>query len=138
MNGSPTSNALYYGDCLEWMGRWSDNCVDLIYLDPPFNSKQDYHLLYSTGGNGDAPYRAFTDMWAWDAAARDRIDDHRNAVGRPAHNVIAGLHRILGPSGMLAYLTYLAERLEECRRLLKPSGSIYLHCDPTASHYLKP
>ena len=58
-------------------------------------------------------------------------------MGRRAHDAIMGLHRMLGPSGMLAYLTYMAERLEECRRLLKPTGSIYLHCDPTASHYLK-
>ena len=73
----------------------------------------------------------------WDDAAADRYAMFEAAVGRPAYAAIVGLHRILGPSGMLAYLTYMAERLEHCHRLLKPTGSLYLHCDPTASHYLK-
>ena len=133
----PANNALHYGDCLDWMQRWPDNCVDLIYLDPPFNSNADYNMLYASDGGGDAQFRAFADTWTWDNSASDRLDSYVNAIGRPAHNAIDGLHRLLGESGMLAYLTYMAERLGECWRLLKPSGSIYLHCDPTASHYLK-
>ena len=130
-------NTLYYGDCLGWMRRWDDGCVDLIYLDPPFNSKADYNVLYAANGAGDAQYRAFSDTWTWDADAADRLDRYGSAIGRRAHDAIMGLHRMLGPSGMLAYLTYMAERLEECHRILKPTGSIYLHCDPTASHGLK-
>ena len=130
-------NALYFGDCLDWMERWNDSSVDLIYLDPPFNSNVNYNILYSTEGGGQAQYRAFTDTWRWDSAAADRLEKYKGATGLPAHNAIVGLHHILGKSGMLAYLTYMAERLEHMRRLLRPTGSIYLHCDPTMSHYLK-
>ena len=133
----PNLNSLYYGDCLDWMSRWDDSSVDLIYLDPPFNSNANYNILYSSEGGGDAQFRAFSDTWYWDAAAADRIGMYENATGRPAHGVIVGLHRMLGSTGMLAYLTYMAERLEQMHRLIKPTGSIYLHCDPTASHYLK-
>lgn len=130
------SNTLYYGDCLEWMEKWNDDIVDMIYLDPPFNSNASYNMLYSNETE-NAQYRAFTDTWTWDEAADERYRMYRNAVGRPAHKVIVALHHFLGDSGMLAYLTYMARRLEEMHRLLKPTGSIYLHCDPTASHYLK-
>lgn len=130
-------NTLYSGDCLDWMRRWDDASVDLIYLDPPFNSKTDYNVLYSATGAGDAQFRAFSDTWTWDSDAADRLDRYGSAIGLRAHDAIMGLHRMLGDSGLMAYLTYMAERLEECRRLLKPTGSIYLHCDPTASHYLK-
>ena len=130
-------DTLYYGDCLEWMSRWNDGSVDLIYLDPPFNSNATYNVLYSTEGAGTAQTRAFDDTWHWDTAAEDRLEQYLNAAGRRAHSAIVGLNVILGKSGMLAYLTYMAERLEEMYRLLKPTGSIYLHCDPTASHYLK-
>ena len=133
----PTDNALYYGDCLDWMQKWSDNSVDLIYLDPPFNSNTDYNMLYSIEQAGDAQYRAFTDTWTWDDEAQDRLDMYLDAFDRPAHNAISGLYRVLGNSGMAAYLTYMAERLEQCWRLLKPTGSVFLHCDSTASHYLK-
>lgn len=134
---SLTPNTLYYGDCLDWMRRWDDASVDLIYLDPPFNSKANYNVLYAAEGGGDAQYRAFNDTWVWDEAAADRLALYDRAIARPARNAILGLHTMLGPSGMLSYLTYMAERLEECWRLLKPTGSIYLHCDPYASHYLK-
>ena len=130
-------DTLYYGDCLEWMSRWNDGSVDLIYLDPPFNSNAAYNVLYSTEGAGTAQTRAFDDTWHWDAAAEDRLEQYLNAAGRRAHSAIVGLNMMLGKSGMLAYLTYMAERLEEMYRLLKPTGSIYLHCDPTASHGLK-
>ena len=130
-------NSLYYGDCLDWMRKWDADCVDLIYLDPPFNSNANYSILFGTKGAGKAQYQAFKDTWYWDKAAAVRYNGFRDAVGRPAHKAIVGLWHILGESGMLAYLTYMAERLEEMRRILKPTGSIYLHCDPTASHYLK-
>ena len=135
--GGVADNSLYYGDCLDWMRGWQAETVDLIYLDPPFNSNTDYNMLYAADGGGDAQFRAFTDTWSWDDSAADRLSAYLGAVARPAHNAVIGLYRILGECGMLAYLTYMAERLEQCRRLLKPTGSIYLHCDPTASHYLK-
>lgn len=135
MSFSP--DTLYYGDCLDWMSQWDDQCVDLIYADPPFNSKQDYSILFSDKRGELAQYRAFTDTWNWDMAAEDRLDRILGAVARPSHRVITGLHAILGESGALAYLTYMAERLEHVHRLLKPTGSLYLHCDPTMSHYLK-
>ena len=130
-------NTLCYGDCLDWMARWDDASVDLIYLDPPFNSDASYNVLYARDSAGGAQLRAFTDTWSWDAAAGERLARFLGAVGRPSHKAIAGLYTMLGESGMLAYLTYMAERLEHMHRLLKPTGSLYLHCDPTASHYLK-
>ena len=106
-----------------------------IYLDPPFNSKAGYNVLYAQEGAGDAQYRAFDDTWTWDEAAVDRFAGFENAVARPLHAAVVGLYQIIGPTGMLAYLTYMAERLEHITRLLKPTGSVYLHCDPTAVHY---
>lgn len=111
--------------------------MDLIYLDPPFNSNATYNQLFGTENGVPAQVRAFEDTWTWNAAAADRYDELSHAVAHPAHRVIEGLFQILGESGMLAYLTYMAERLAQCKRLLQPKGSIYLHCDPTASHYLK-
>ncbi|MDE0022658.1 MAG: DNA methyltransferase [Candidatus Poribacteria bacterium] len=142
MKGEPVAqdfnpNTLYYGDCLDWMREWEADCVDLIYLDPPFNSNANYNVLFGAKGDGKAQYRAFNDTWHWDAAAAERYAEFENAPGRPAHDAMVGLRRILGRCGMLAYLTYMAERLEEMRRLLKPTGSIYLHCNQFASHYLK-
>ncbi len=131
-------NCLYYGDCLNWMREWEDSCVDLIYLDPPFNSNANYSVLFGgKGGDNQAQYSAFNDTWHWDDDAAERYTAFENDPERPAHDAVAGLRRILGKCGMLAYLTYMAERLEQMRRILKPTGSIYLHCDPTASHSLK-
>ncbi len=131
------SNTLYYGDCLDWMGNWDDACVDLIYLDPPFNSNANYNIIFGTENGVSAQVRAFQDTWIWDAAAQIRVDDLSRATAHSASNAIRALHALLGPSGMLAYLSYMAQRLAVMHRILKPTGSIYLHCDSTASHYLK-
>ena len=128
---------LYFGDCLDWMREWPDESADLIYLDPPFNSNANYNILYGRGNGAPAQLRAFTDTWRWDTAAGVRLTQMLNAVGNPAYKAVKGFWELLGESGMSAYLTYMVERLVEMRRLLKPTGSIYLHCDPTASHYLK-
>ena len=136
-------NTLYYGDCLEVMRNWNDGCVDLIYLDPPFNSKANYNILFGTetgGNNGDdlAQLTAFTDTWEWDLAAQQRVDAITRAVAHPAHRAIRAFSEIYPDgSGMLSYLSYMAQRIGAMHRLLKDTGSIYLHCDPTASHYLK-
>ena len=133
----PETNTLYYGDCLDWMQDWPDECVDLIYLDPPFNSNANYNIIFGTENGVPAQVRGFEDTWKWDRAAMARSNRIKSAVAHPLHEAERGLRTLLGPSGMLSYLTYMGERLVEMRRLLKSTGSIYLHCDDTASHYLK-
>lgn len=130
-------NTLYYGDCLDVMADWPDNCVDLIYLDPPFNSNANYNILYGTSASRQAQLLAFEDTWSWDASAVRRVEQLEKAIAHPAHRAIRGLRVLLDKTGMLAYLSYMAQRLAMMKRLLKPTGSLYLHCDPTASHYLK-
>ena len=125
-----TPNRLYFGDCLEVMREdIADGTVDLIYLDPPFNSKRLYNAFI-----GGAQWVAFDDTWRWHEA----VDDfHELASDVDIADTMEGLRRILGEGPNLAYLSYMANRLRECKRTLKPTGSIYLHCDPTMSHYLK-
>ena len=135
-------NTLYHGDCLEVMKRWDAGCVDLIYLDPPFNSNANYNILYgkdSAGKARDEPaqFTAFKDTWFWNADAGRRVQEISRAAAHPAHRAIKGLAEMLPETGMLAYLVYMAERIAALHRVLKDTGSIYLHCDPTASHYLK-
>ncbi|MDE2854858.1 MAG: DNA methyltransferase [Chloroflexota bacterium] len=106
-----------------------DESVNLIYLDPPFNSKRIYNAFI-----GGAQWVAFDDTWRWYEA----IDDfHSAASDVTLAPTMEGLRRVLGEGAELAYLSYMANRLRECRRILMPTGSIYLHCDPTMSHYLK-
>src|SRR4030066_422037 len=115
-----------------------DESVDLIYLDPPFNSNQDYNVLFAEqdGSRAAAQIKAFGDSWAWDQlsarAYRQMVED-----GGKVSQVMQAFHTFLGENNMLAYLAMMAPRLIELRRVLKSTGSIYLHCDPTASHYLK-
>ena len=133
----PQNQTLYYGDCYDWMQRWDSQSVDLIYLDPPFNSNQNYNVLYRGRGAGQAQYRAFDDTWHWNNSAEARLAVYRGATARSARRAILGMHQMLGECGMLSYLTYMAERLEQMKRILKPTGSIYLHCDDNAVHYLR-
>ncbi|MDD9823050.1 MAG: site-specific DNA-methyltransferase [Gammaproteobacteria bacterium] len=135
-------NTLYHGDCLEVMRKWEAGCVDLIYLDPPFNSNANYNVIYGKDQKGmpldeRAQFLAFGDTWYWGREAAERVQNMKNAVGHPAHKAICGLSEMLPEGGMFAYLSYMAERLAMMKRVLKDTGSIYLHCDPTASHYLK-
>ena len=132
-------NRLYYGDNLEVLPlHVKDETVDLVYLDPPFNSNQDYNVLFAEkdGTAAAAQFRAFEDTWEWNqdaAAVYERIVESGGRVS----DVMQAFRRFLGTNDMLAYLTMMAPRLQELLRVLKPTGSIYLHCDPTASHYLK-
>ena len=119
------------------MRKWPDECIDLIYLDPPFKSDTNYNILYGTQNGKPAQLQAFEDTWYWDEKAIERVERIKGAVAHAAHKSIKGLHSVLGDCGMLAYLSYMAERLAEMQRLLKSTGSIYLHCDFHASHYLK-
>ena len=139
-------NTLYYGDCLEVMREWPDACVDLIYLDPPFNSNADYNIIYGrekmNGGTVKrkdlAQITAFTDTWEWDEKTAERIAAIRKSHAHRARAAVMALDTFYrGGAGMLTYLVYMADRIDEMHRILKHSGSLYLHCDPTASHYLK-
>jgi site-specific DNA-methyltransferase (adenine-specific) len=114
-----------------------DETVDLVYLDPPFNSNQDYNVLFAEKGTkAAAQIKAFEDTWEWNTAAAEAFQQAVEKSGRVAQAMLA-FKTFLGQSDMLAYLSMMAPRLVELRRVLKPTGSIYLHCDPTASHYLK-
>src|ERR1700683_3912968 len=134
----PTRNILYYGDNLDVLPRHvPDDYVDLIYLDPPFNSNATYNVLFGQAGvKAAAQIKAFDDTWHWDQAAAASFQDVVTQGGVVA-SALVGLQTMLGQSTMLAYVSMMAPRLIELRRVLKPTGSIYLHCDPTASHYLK-
>lgn len=128
--GTIETNRLYFGDCLEVMREdIPDESVDLVYLDPPFNSKRLYNAYI-----GGSQWVAFEDTWRWYEAIEDFHDVARDVE---LADTMEGLRRILGEGANLAYLSYMANRLRECWRVLKPTGSIYLHCDPTMSHYLK-
>ncbi len=130
MASQSTPNRLYFGDCLEIMAEYMpDESVDLIYLDPPFNSKRIYNAFI-----GGAQWVAFDDTWRWYEAIEDF---HAVAGDVSLAPTMEGLRRILGEGGELAYLSYMANRLRECRRVLKPTGSIYLHCDPTMNYLLR-
>ena len=128
---------VYYGDCLEVLKQWPANVVDFVYLDPPFNSKADYNVLYGSRNGASAQTRVFSDKWHWDAAAAERMENLERAPARRSHKVLTGIRAFIGDCGMLAYLSYMAERLEVCRRVMTDRANIYLHYDPTASHYLK-
>lgn len=132
-------NQLYYGDNLEVLRlHIADESVDLIYLDPPFNSARNYNVLFAEqdGTRAAAQIQAFEDTWQWDVAASAAYHDVVERGGKPSE-VMQAFRLMLGDNDMLAYLAMMAPRLIELRRVLKERGSLYLHCDPTASHYLK-
>ena len=132
-------NRLYYGDNLKVLREHvADESVDLIYLDPPFKSDQNYNVLFGeqNGTRSAAQIRAFEDTWRWDQAAAAAYQELVETGGRVSL-VMQGFRQAIGENDMLAYLAMMAPRLVELHRVLKPTGSIYLHCDPTASHYLK-
>ena len=135
-------NSLHYGDNLDVLRNRDDfpnDSIDLIYLDPPFNSKRDYNVLYKTptGHDSDSQITAFEDSWHWgDQAAREYLDLTKQP-NTELSELIQALRQFLKETDMMAYLVMMANRLLEMHRVLKPTGSLYLHCDPTASHYLK-
>jgi DNA modification methylase len=132
-------NKLYYGDNLEVLQRYvKDESVDLVYLDPPFNSRQDYNVLFAEkdGSQSSSQIHAFEDTWEWNIDAERAYEQIVEQGGRVA-DALRAFRTFLGGSDMMAYLAMMAPRLVELRRVLKETGSIYLHCDPTASHYLK-
>ncbi|HVJ52516.1 MAG TPA: site-specific DNA-methyltransferase [Aliidongia sp.] len=133
------ANTLYFGDNLHVLRQYvKDESVDLVYLDPPFNSKVSFNVLYKTpsGHRSRAQVHAFEDAWNWGDAAELAYSDILKS-GTPAAGILRALRGFLGENDMMAYLAMMAVRLIELHRVLKGTGSLYLHCDPTASHYLK-
>ncbi|MGA2331316.1 MAG: DNA methyltransferase [Syntrophales bacterium] len=134
-----SNNQLYYGDNLDVMRRHiKDETVDLVYLDPPFNSNANYNVLFAekNGSKAASQIQAFTDTWTWNQESESIFAEIVTAGGRVA-DCLQAFRTFLGECDMLAYLVMMAPRLVELRRVMKPTASIYLHCDPTASHYLK-
>ena len=131
---------LYFGDNIDILPKYVEpQSVDLIYLDPPFNSNARYNVLFRSPREdiGDAQVGAFLDFWIWGPEAELAYDRLLTRVGGEIGSIVRALRSALGDSDMMAYLVMMSARLAELKTVLKPSGSIYLHCDPTASHYLK-
>jgi len=134
------TNVLYYGDNLEILRKYiPENSIDLVYLDPPFNSKKDYNILFKENGGveSEAQIKAFTDTWEWGPSAQSTYYDIVTNGPLKVGKLIAALHDAIGNNDVMAYLVMMTARLIELHRVLKPTGSLYLHCDPTASHYIK-
>lgn len=141
-----TNNKLFYGDCLDILKNRDqhgdryikDESVDLIYLDPPFNSNRVYNVIFKepNGKAAASQIKGFDDTWTWNDNVAEEYEDIKKAGGRVAETLV-GLEMILGFCNMFAYLVMMASRLVEMRRVLKSTGSIYLHCDQTAGHYIK-
>lgn len=135
-----TSNYLFYGDNLDILREYiPTGSVDLVYIDPPFNSARNYNVLFreESGKESEAQIHAFQDTWHWDRAAVSTYEDIVTNAPERVSKVIEALRTTVGDNQLLAYLVMMTTRLVELHRVLKPTGSLYLHCDPTASHYLK-
>ena len=137
------SNALYYGDNLPILREHiPDESVDLVYLDPPFNSNASYNVLFkeAKGEESPAQIKAFTDTWQWTLETERTFEQeiiYNPQAPSAVKDMITALRQFVGQNPMMAYLVMMRPRLVELHRALKPTGSLYLHCDPTASHYLK-
>ena len=141
-------NFLYYGDNLEILrqkDRLRTESIDLCYIDPPFNSKRDYNVIYEKSEKIDfAQSKAFEDTWSWSNDSEinlsfilDNNNLYNKTISKETIETIKGFSRSLGKTDLFAYLVAMTVRIIEIHRVLKSSGSFYLHCDPTASHYLK-
>jgi len=135
-------NELYYGDNLDILRGMPGETVDLCYIDPPFSSQRDYNQIYTTESRKDlAQAQAFLDTWTWDMQANVGLQEILSNEGgrykRETIDLFRGLRTLLGEGSQLAYLISVSLRLVEIHRVLKPAGSFYLHCDPSAGHYLK-
>jgi len=137
----PWKNQLFFGDNLEILrgNHIPVGSVDLIYLDPPFNSNATYNILFAekSGEKSAAQITAFEDTWQWGKEAAAAYDDVVRGDRPRLAELLRSLRAFLGQNDMMAYLSMMAARLTELHRVLKPTGSLYLHCDPTASHYIK-
>jgi adenine specific DNA methylase Mod len=136
-------NRLYYGDNLDVLRKHiADESVDLVYLDPPFNSNRSYNVIFgrhARSGNGaSAQIQAFDDAWHWTPLTDQQFQQYiAGELPMPVVNALMAFRTMLGENDAMAYLVNMAPRLVELRRVLRRTGSLYLHCDPTMSHYLK-
>ncbi len=133
-------NRLYFGDNLSILrDHIADESIDLVYLDPPFNSNANYNVLFAekTGEKSAAQITAFEDTWHWSIESERAFHEVVTEGPQKLSELLQALRSVLGQNDMMAYLTMMAARLAELHRVLKPAGSLYLHCDPTASHYLR-
>jgi site-specific DNA-methyltransferase (adenine-specific) len=133
-------NTLFYGDNLTILRDYiPDESIDLIYLDPPFNSNATYNVLFKAPGGeqSQSQIEAFDDTWHWGETAERAFDEVITSGNTDAAEMLRAMRSFLGMNDMMAYLAMMAVRLIELHRVLKPTGSLYLHCDPTASHYLR-
>jgi DNA modification methylase len=140
MRMNPSGDALFYGDNLDILrNHIEDESVDLVYLDPPFNSNANYNVLFRApdGSQSQSQIVAFDDTWHWTDSAEAAFDDVMRSGHSDAAEMLRAMRAVLKENDMMAYLAMMAVRLIELHRVLKPTGSLYLHCDPTASHYLK-
>lgn len=145
VNKNMQNRTLFFGDNLEIMReKISDETFDLIYLDPPFNSNRNYNVLFKEGLiDSPAQIQAFEDSWHWTREAESTFEEligvkkSKARINQNISNLILAFEKMVGRNDVLAYLVMMTVRLIELQRVLKKTGSIYLHCDPTASHYLK-
>jgi len=138
--GTTADNTLYYGDNLDILREHIPTAsIDLVYLDPPFNSNRNYNVLFKdeSGKEAEAQITAFEDTWHWGPDAEATYRALTTEGNERVATMIDAMRKFIGANEMMAYLVMMTARLVELQRVLKPTGSIYLHCDPTASHYLK-
>ena len=134
------TGVLFYGDNLSILREYvPDESVDLVYLDPPFNSNRNYNVLFKdeSGRHSEAQIEAFEDTWHWGETAEQTYYQLWTQAPDEVSRAVVALRQLIGTNQVTAYLVMMAARLVELHRVLKPTGSIYLHCDPTSSHYLK-
>ncbi|WP_068265097.1 DNA methyltransferase [Janibacter limosus] len=143
MTGStPAKNQLYFGDNLDILQRYvPSESVDLVYLDPPFNSNRNYSVIFNRNGevplDASAQIEAFEDTWHWTPLTDEQFAEYQETLPPKVADALTAFHTLLGENDAMAYLVNMAPRLVELHRVLKQTGSLYLHCDPTMSHYLK-
>jgi len=133
------TNRLYYGDNLEVLrNEVADASIDLVYLDPPFNSNAGYNVLFksASGAGADASIEAFDDTWTWGDSAKNALMDIARGTNRPLQVMMEAMHSAIGENPLMAYLAMMAVRLVELHRVLKYMGSLYLNSDSTASKNL--
>lgn len=138
----PPKNQLYFGDNLDVLQQYvPSESVDLVYLDPPFNSNRNYSVIFNRNGgiplDASAQIEAFEDTWHWTHQTEEQYAEHQETLPPKVADALTAFRTLLGENDAMAYLVNMAPRLVELQRVLKPTGSLYLHCDPTMSHYLK-
>ena len=137
MQQSIITNTLFYGDNLAIMREYIPNeSIDLVYLDPPFSSNRNYNVLFrdGSGREAEAQIEAFEDTWHWSETAEETLYKLQSEEADEVSKAVSALLDLIGKNQVMAYLVMMAARLVELHRVLKPGGSLYLHCDPTSSH----